>query len=131
MSDRKKPPTKQIEKYQQQPKWKNQPTKSIRVPEVFLADIEAYARGLDNGKKPRLDIEALSLEELIKLKADIERLIEKREVQKEQLPEKRIEIDCLLESKQERIELVLKGKRKTLKGLQSPKELAKELLEIL
>lgn len=40
-------------------------------------------------------------------------------------------IDRLLESKQQRIELVLKGKRKTLRGLTSPAELAKELLEIL
>jgi SNF2 family DNA or RNA helicase len=40
-------------------------------------------------------------------------------------------IDTLLESKQQRIELVLKGKRKTLRGLASPAELAKELLEIL
>lgn len=40
-------------------------------------------------------------------------------------------IDSLLESKQQRIELVLKGKRKTLRGLDSPKELAKQLLEIL
>ncbi|WP_445246395.1 DEAD/DEAH box helicase [Microcoleus sp. OTE_8_concoct_300] len=40
-------------------------------------------------------------------------------------------IDNLLQAKQERIELVLKGKRKTLRKLDSPKELAKELLEIL
>jgi len=40
-------------------------------------------------------------------------------------------IDTLLESKQERIELVLKGKRKTLKGITSPTELARQLLEIL
>lgn len=38
-------------------------------------------------------------------------------------------IDRLLEAKQERIELVLKGKRKTLRGLSSPAELAKQLLE--
>lgn len=41
------------------------------------------------------------------------------------------EIDKLLQQKQQRIELVLKGKRKTLKGLDSPKELARQLLEIL
>lgn len=40
-------------------------------------------------------------------------------------------IDNLLQAKQDRIELVLKGKRKTLRGLDSPKELAKQLLEIL
>lgn len=40
-------------------------------------------------------------------------------------------IDTLLQSKQDRIELVLKGKRRTLKGLASPKDLAKELLAIL
>lgn len=40
-------------------------------------------------------------------------------------------IDNLLEQKQERIELVLKGKRKTLKGIDSLSDLAKELLEIL
>lgn len=40
-------------------------------------------------------------------------------------------IDSLLLSKQERIELVLKGKRKTLQGLDSPKDLARELLAIL
>jgi len=40
-------------------------------------------------------------------------------------------IDSLLEAKQERIELALKGKRKTLRGLTSPLELAKQLLELL
>lgn len=40
-------------------------------------------------------------------------------------------IDSLLIAKQQRIELVLKGKRKTLRGLDSPKDLAKELLAIL
>jgi SNF2 family DNA or RNA helicase len=40
-------------------------------------------------------------------------------------------IDSLLTQKQQRIELVLKGKRKTLKGITSPKELAKQLLSIL
>lgn len=40
-------------------------------------------------------------------------------------------IDSLLEAKQERIELVLKGKRKTLRGLASPLDLAKQLLELL
>lgn len=38
-------------------------------------------------------------------------------------------IDQLLATKQERIDLVLKGKRKTLRGLKSVKDLAKELLE--
>jgi SNF2 family DNA or RNA helicase len=40
-------------------------------------------------------------------------------------------IDNLIHEKSERIELMLKGKRKTLRGVSSPKELAKELLEIL
>lgn len=40
-------------------------------------------------------------------------------------------IDSLLESKQERIELVLKGKRKTLRGLAEPAELAQELLKMM
>lgn len=40
-------------------------------------------------------------------------------------------IDALLESKQERIEVVLKGKKKTLRGLAKPSELAKELLEAM
>lgn len=40
-------------------------------------------------------------------------------------------IDALLAEKRDRIELVLKGKRKTLRGLSKPAELAKELLEIL
>jgi SNF2 family DNA or RNA helicase len=40
-------------------------------------------------------------------------------------------IDNLLESKQKRIDLVLKGKRKTLRGIDSPKDLAKQLLEVL
>ena len=40
-------------------------------------------------------------------------------------------IDTLLAEKRDRIELVLKGKRKTLRGLSKPSELAKELLEIL
>ena len=38
---------------------------------------------------------------------------------------------ALLAEKRDRIELVLKGKRKTLRGLSKPSELAKELLEIL
>ena len=40
-------------------------------------------------------------------------------------------VDELIDSKQARIEKVLKGKVKTLRGLDSPAELAKELLEIL
>lgn len=40
-------------------------------------------------------------------------------------------IDDLILQKSERIELVLKGKRKTLKGIRSPKHLAEELLAIL
>lgn len=78
-----KPPTKQIAKYQQQPKWRNQPTKSLRVPEVLLGDIENYARQLDsNGAslKPRTrEIEDLSLEKLLELREAIGQLIEQRE----------------------------------------------------
>jgi SNF2 family DNA or RNA helicase len=40
-------------------------------------------------------------------------------------------IDSLLAEKRDRIEMLLKGKRKTLRGLSKPSELAKELLEIL
>ncbi|MBD2778649.1 DEAD/DEAH box helicase [Iningainema tapete] len=40
-------------------------------------------------------------------------------------------IDTLLTEKQQRIELVLKGKAQTLEGINSPSELAKQLLEIL
>jgi hypothetical protein len=40
-------------------------------------------------------------------------------------------IDSLIHEKTERIELVLKGKRKTLRGLKNPKDLAKELLLLL
>ncbi|MBD2771189.1 DEAD/DEAH box helicase [Iningainema sp. BLCCT55] len=40
-------------------------------------------------------------------------------------------IDDLILQKSERIELILQGKRKTLKGINSPKDLAKELLAIL
>ena len=40
-------------------------------------------------------------------------------------------IDNLLESKQKRIDLVLKGKRKTLKGTGDIRDLAKELLDLL
>ncbi len=40
-------------------------------------------------------------------------------------------IDELIKSKAKRIELVLRGKRKTLRGLDKPAELAKELLTIL
>lgn len=40
-------------------------------------------------------------------------------------------VDTLLESKQKRIDLVLKGKRKTLRGIDSPKTLAMQLLEVL
>lgn len=40
-------------------------------------------------------------------------------------------IDQLLQKKQERIDLVLQGKRKTLRGIGSPKQLAKELLNAM
>lgn len=40
-------------------------------------------------------------------------------------------IDGLIHQKQVRIEQLMRGKRKTLRGLSSPKELAKELLKIL
>lgn len=40
-------------------------------------------------------------------------------------------IDSLIHEKTERIDLVLKGKRKTLRGLKNPKDLAKELLLLL
>ena len=40
-------------------------------------------------------------------------------------------IDELIHNKQKRIELVLKGKRKTLRGVKSPKEVARQLLEVL
>ncbi len=40
-------------------------------------------------------------------------------------------IDELIKSKAKRIELILKGKRKTLRGIDKPAELAKELLSIL
>lgn len=40
-------------------------------------------------------------------------------------------IDNLITEKSERIELMLKGKHKTLKGIHSAKDLAKELLEVL
>ena len=40
-------------------------------------------------------------------------------------------IDKLIRSKEKKIELVLKGKRKTLRGFDKPSELAKELLTIL
>jgi len=40
-------------------------------------------------------------------------------------------IDGLLQQKQERIDLVMKGKRKTLRGITSAKDLAKELMAIL
>lgn len=40
-------------------------------------------------------------------------------------------IDQLIEAKSKRVELVLKGKRKTLRGVQSRREFARELLELL
>lgn|GEM_PF-151057 len=40
-------------------------------------------------------------------------------------------IDSILTQKQERIDLVLKGKRKTLRGIKSTKDLAKELIKLL
>lgn len=42
-----------------------------------------------------------------------------------------VAIDKLLQQKQDRIELVLKGKRKTLRGLGSPAALAQEILQLL
>jgi phage host-nuclease inhibitor protein Gam len=111
------PRTDQLPK--QQPRWKNLPTRAIRVPEILLGDIERYARSLDNGEKiEKAQIEEFlktaSIEELISLKQNLENAI-----------------DSLLAEKRDRIELVLKGKRKTLRGLSKPSELAKELLEIL
>ena len=38
-------------------------------------------------------------------------------------------IDTILEQKQERIELILEGKRKTLRGIGSPADIAQELCE--
>jgi SNF2 family DNA or RNA helicase len=40
-------------------------------------------------------------------------------------------IDALLEKKQKAIDIVLRGKRKTMRGIASPEELAKQLLETL
>lgn len=40
-------------------------------------------------------------------------------------------IDNLIQQKQDRIDLVMRGKRKTLRGVTSPKELAKQLMELL
>ena len=40
-------------------------------------------------------------------------------------------IDALLEKKQERIELVLAGKRKTMRGTGSTQEIARELAEAM
>ena len=40
-----------------------------------------------------------------------------------------IKIDTILEQKQERIELILEGKRKTLRGIGSPADIAQELCE--
>lgn len=42
-----------------------------------------------------------------------------------------VAIDSLLQQKQDRIELVLKGKRKTLRGLDSPAALAQAILQLL
>lgn len=74
------PKTAQLPK--QQPKWRHLPTKAIRVPEILLGDIEAYARRLDengsSGKPQTREIEDLSLEGLIELRLAIDRLIEQR-----------------------------------------------------
>lgn len=42
-----------------------------------------------------------------------------------------LKIDAILEQKQERIELILEGKRKTLRGINSPADIAVELAEDL
>jgi hypothetical protein len=47
----------------QQPRWKNLPTRAIRVPEILLGDIERYARSLDNGEKAE---KAQTIEEFLK-----------------------------------------------------------------
>lgn len=42
-----------------------------------------------------------------------------------------IKVDSILEQKQERIELVLQGKRKTLRGIKNPMEAAKEIAQAI
>lgn len=74
------PRTDQLPK--QQPRWKNLPTRAIRVPEILLGDIERYARSLDNGEKAEKAtieefLKASSIEELISLKQNLENAIER------------------------------------------------------
>ena len=74
------PRTDQLPK--QQPRWKNLPTRAIRVPEILLGDIERYARSLDNGEKTEKAqtiqefLETASIEELLSLKQNLEKAIE-------------------------------------------------------
>jgi len=74
------PRTDQLPK--QQPRWRNLPTRAIRVPEILLGDIERYARSLDNGEKTKKVqtiqefLETASIEELLSLKQNLEKAIE-------------------------------------------------------
>ncbi|MCA2552747.1 MAG: DEAD/DEAH box helicase [Microcystis sp. M04BS1] len=74
------PRTDQLPK--QQPRWKNLPTRAIRVPEILLGDIERYARSLDNGKNEKAQtiqefLETASIEELLSLRQNLEKAIER------------------------------------------------------
>ncbi|MCA2506827.1 MAG: DEAD/DEAH box helicase [Microcystis sp. M54BS1] len=73
------PRTDQLPK--QQPRWRHLPTRAIRVPEILLGDIERYARSLDNGERIEQTIEEFletaSIEELLSLKQNLEKAIER------------------------------------------------------
>ncbi|GAX45764.1 UvrD/REP helicase [Tolypothrix sp. NIES-4075] len=72
------PRTDHLVKTQQAPKWNNLPTKALRVPEIFLEEIESYARSLDGQCSPFEAIisalDKLTSEELAQIKLAIESL---------------------------------------------------------
>lgn len=82
--------------------WQHLPTKAVRVPEIFLEDIERYARSLDNGSEsvsisaqepPSLEftfnlLRNWELEDLIKLQLELSVIIEEK---KEQNCDRRLE----------------------------------------
>ncbi|AFY51344.1 DNA/RNA helicase, superfamily II, SNF2 family (plasmid) [Nostoc sp. PCC 7524] len=83
--------------------WQHLPTKAVRVPEIFLEEIERYARSLDNGLSPQIisasslelirdSIKNLELEDLIKLQLELPLIIEEK---KEQRCDRSLE-DCII-----------------------------------
>lgn len=84
------PKTDHLVKTQQAPKWNNLPTKAIRVPEIFLEEIESYGRSLDGQCSPFNAIisalDKLNSDEISQIKLAIESLSDTEFVEKDERP---------------------------------------------